>query len=148
MPATTVYYDGIRHASMAEAGYYIFLKSEEAKGYIDDLALQPRWDLYARGMKGEAVKIGHYTADFTFFDCREDRYKVVDVKGQVPHKTKSGKRVSGGKGWTAFMLRCKILKANYDIEVEVVAGKPYTELYQRVTGTKPKRKAKYVRRKR
>ena len=148
MPATRVFYDGIWHASMAEAGYYIYLKSEEGKGYISHLTLQPRWDMYARGMQGEAIKIGHYTADFMFYDHRVSEYKVIDVKGQIPHRNKSGNHVSGGRGWTAFMLRCKMVKANHGVEVEVVAGAEYTKLYQRVTGIAPKRKRRYVRGKR
>ena len=57
---------------------------------------------------------------------------VIDIKGQVPKTVilRNGrkKRTSGGKGWTAFRMRCKILEANYGIEVLVVEGKEYTKL--------------------
>jgi len=121
--------------SLAEAGYYVELLDRERKGDIRDIELQPSWDLYAASTIDEGVakiKIGRYTADFKYYCKSLEKVCVVDIKGQVP-KTKflrngRTKRVAGGKGWTAFRLRCKILEANYGIEVQVVEGEPYTKL--------------------
>lgn len=151
--STAVSYDGIRFASKAEAGFYIHLKAQEEKGNLSEIVTQPSWDLYACGHDNifdfrPQMKIGKYTADFTYLDHFLEQQVVVDIKGQIPHTKPNGKRVSGGQGWTAFRLRCKILKANYDIDVEVVAGKEYTELYNKTVGVSIARKTTYARRKR
>ena len=63
---------------------------------------------------------------------RQEEWVVVDIKGQVPktvtRRDGSKRRVAGGKGWTAFRLRCELLKANYGIDVQVIEGAPYTRM--------------------
>ena len=119
--------------SLAEAGYYTELLDREQKGEISDIILQPYWLLEAWGQEEQApVDIGKYTADFSYYDRVTNKTMVIDIKGQVPKTVilRNGrkKRTSGGKGWTAFRMRCKILEANYGIEVLVVEGKEYTKL--------------------
>lgn len=139
-------YKGINFDSKAEAGYFIYLLDQEKKGRISDIEMQPSWPLYAgelgADMMGVDIRewpnmipykpIGKYTADFRYLDLERDEFVVVDVKGQIPHtrtlRNGTKRRVSGGKGWTAFRLRCEILKANYGIDVVVVPGAEYTEL--------------------
>ena len=135
-------YKGIKFDSKAEAGFFIHLLDQEKKGLISDIEMQPSWPLYAAvlpdGTMGidaeecDIAKIGKYTADFRYLDLTRDEFIVVDVKGQVPGtrtlKNGTKKRTSGGQGWTAFRLRCTILKANYGIDVLVVPGAEYTQL--------------------
>ena len=119
--------------SLAEAGYYTELLDREQKGEISEIILQPSWRLEAWGQEEQApVDIGKYTADFSYYDRVTNKTMVIDIKGQVPKtivmKNGRKKRVSGGKGWTAFRMRCKILQANYGVVVEVIEGKEYTIL--------------------
>jgi very-short-patch-repair endonuclease len=113
------------------------------KGKIKDIVLQPSWDLFAHHVESECGrKIGKYTADFSYYDCVTNQTIVVDIKGQVPgvRTLRNGRKrhVSGGKGWTAFRLRCKIVEANYGIKVQVVAGAAYTKA-AKLAGAKPLR---------
>ena len=134
-------YKGIAFDSLAEAGYFIDLLGQEKEGLISDIELQPSWDLYAaapftleilENLTYPILKIGKYTADFRYLDLERDEFTVIDVKGQVPGtrtlKNGTKRRTSGGQGWTAFRLRCKILEANYGVIVQVVPGAVYTEL--------------------
>ena len=125
-------YKGIKFDSLAEAGYFIHLLDQEKKGLISDIELQPSWELFADGPPDGRIKIGKYTADFRYLDLERDEFTVIDVKGQVPGtrtlKNGTKRRTSGGQGWTAFRLRCKILEANYGVIVQVVPGAVYTEL--------------------
>jgi len=137
MSAKRVAYDGITFDSIAECGRYIELKDLESKGKIADVECHPSWKLLAFGFESECPReIGKYTADFRYLNIERGEIVVEDIKGQVPKTVtlRNGrkKRVSGGKGWTAFKLRCAILKANYGIEVQVVEGEPYTKLAKTV----------------
>lgn len=75
--------DGIEFASGREAKYYAELKLRERAGEVEAIQLQPPFELQpafvdAQGRKHRAI---NYVADFLFFDKREGRMKVVDVKG-------------------------------------------------------------------
>ena len=142
MPSRRVTYRGITYDSKAELGYHLELLDRQRQGLISEIELQPTWDLYAAAPTGptrvERSRVGKYTADYRYYDVEQAKYVVVDIKGQVP-KTVTGKngtkrRVAGGKGWTAFRLRCELLKANHGIEVQVVEGAPYTKLASRIVG--------------
>lgn len=140
MPAKKCSYKGITYDSKAEAGYHVELKAKKKRGEIGDIELQPTWDLFGVEFAdsldpteiARAVRVGKYTADFRYFDTRQKEWVVVDIKGQVPktvtRRDGSKRRVAGGKGWTAFRLRCELLKANYGIDVQVIEGAPYTRL--------------------
>mgnify|MGYP003109647440 FL=1 len=140
MPAKRCRYKGITYDSKAEAGYHVELKAKKKRGEIGDIELQPTWDLFGVEFAdsldptkiARAVRVGKYTADFRYFDKRQEEWVVVDIKGQVPktvtRRDGSKRRVAGGKGWTAFRLRCELLKANYGIDVQVIEGAPYTRM--------------------
>jgi hypothetical protein len=93
--------DGIRFDSKAEGNYYLALKDREAKGEVGGVELQKRFPIL--GPKGELVCT--YVADFAFWDHREDRFRIVDVKGV---ETKE------------FKLKRKMMRAFNGIEIEVV----------------------------
>jgi len=83
---TTV--DGITFASKAEARRYRELKMLEKAGQISDLQLQPKYRLLAasttgtiRGALRELPCVGHYIADFAYYDERIGQRIIEDVKG-------------------------------------------------------------------
>jgi len=92
--------DGITFDSKREAAFYAELKLRERAGEVCDVELQPRFPL----MVGSEV-IGSYRADFAFWDNRENRKRVVDVKGVEPR---------------GFRRTLKHVRAQYGVEVEIV----------------------------
>ena len=85
---TTV--DGIAFHSKREAARYLELKLLERAGEISDLVLQPRYPLMApltTGTIAGALRgkdypvIGHYVADFAYYDERIGERVIEDVKG-------------------------------------------------------------------
>ncbi len=92
--------DGITFDSKREAAYYAELKLRERAGEICDVELQPVFPLNV-----EHEVIGTYRADFRFWDNRENRRRVVDVKGVEPR---------------GFRRTLKHVRAQYGIEVEIV----------------------------
>ena len=90
---TTV--DGIRFASKRESTRYQDLKLLQIAGEIDDLELQPSFDLHVK-----RVKVCRYVADFRY--QQDGKVVVEDVKGaRLP----------------LFKLKAKMLKAEYGITV-------------------------------
>ena len=90
MPAKRCRYKGITYDSKAEAGYHVELKAKKKRGEIGDIELQPTWDLYGVEFAdsldpkeiARAVRVGKYTADFRYFDKRQEEWVVVDIKGK------------------------------------------------------------------
>jgi hypothetical protein len=80
---TTV--DGIVFHSQKEARRYQELKLLQKAGEIQDITLQPRYELSVTHwlMGGEVmeVSIGAYVADFRYIDRRAQAVVVEDVKG-------------------------------------------------------------------
>ena len=73
--------DGISFDSRAEAQYYMYLKSERAKGNVAEYTLQPVYELqecYKRGKR--KVQPITYKADF-LVTYKDGRQAVIDVKG-------------------------------------------------------------------
>lgn len=91
--------DGITFASKKEADRYRELKLLERAGEIKDLQMQVAFELipalyaeptekYTKGARKGEWKQGkcieravNYIADFVYFDLRDDRWIVEDVKG-------------------------------------------------------------------
>ena len=71
---TTV--DGYRFASKKEANRYQQLLWMHEANEIEDLQLQPRFDIEVNG-----VKVCKYYADFKYRDKRTGDYVIEDVKG-------------------------------------------------------------------
>lgn len=98
---TTV--DNIAFASKREARHYADLKLLERAGEITHLECQPVFKLIVND-----ILINTYTADFSYFDRRDRRLHVVDVKSKPTAEKRDFKRT------------CKLMKALYQIDVEVV----------------------------
>ncbi len=90
--------DGIMFDSKKEAIRYLELKRMEVAGIINDLQLQPRFDIVVND-----IFCGFYKADFAYYDDRDD-WIVEDVKGmRTP----------------VFNLKKKIVEALYGVEIKI-----------------------------
>lgn len=74
--------DGIEFDSKKEANRYKELKLLEKAGEIKDLELQKVFELIPSFKKnGKTYRKTTYKADFSYFDTKEGKYIVEDVKG-------------------------------------------------------------------
>lgn len=87
--------DGIKFDSMKEGRRYSQLKILEKAGQIQNLELQPKYDLMVNGSK-----VGFYKADFRYTE--NGKQVVEDVKGM---KT------------PIYNLKKKLIKAIYGIDI-------------------------------
>lgn len=97
--------DGHRFPSRREASRYEHLKLLQQAGEIRDLELQPKYPLIVTTPAGVKVEVGVYTADFRYF------------------KKGGGSVVEDAKGFrtnTAYLLRKRIVEAQYGIRIEEV----------------------------
>jgi len=93
--------DGFKFDSKAERDYYARLKLREKAGEVGGVELQRPFPL----LVGSGAVVGSYRADFAFWDHKEDRFRIIDVKGFDTPLSK----------W-----KRKHVRAQYGIEVEVV----------------------------
>ena len=70
-------------ASKKEANMYIILQSMQRKGEIEKLKLQPKFTLQEgfKNAKGKKHRPIRYYADFSFYDKKQKRFRVIDCKG-------------------------------------------------------------------
>lgn len=87
-------------ASRMEHIHYVKLKLMEKGGAISNVEHQVRFALVIN-----SKKVGHYVADFQFFDKHEQRFRIQDTKGVETD---------------ASRLRRKCAEAIYGMEVEIV----------------------------
>ena len=95
-------YLGIQFDSLKEMKRYQDLVLLERAGQIQDLELQPRYDLIVNGHK-----LGFYRGDFRYKDVATDRVVLEDVKSPVTRTA-------------VYMLKKKLVKAIYDVEITEV----------------------------
>ena len=77
-----VEYDGHKFDSNKEKNHYILLKQLEKLGLISDLKLQVKFELQPSfKYNGETIRKITYIADFVYYDLKENKIIVVDVKG-------------------------------------------------------------------
>jgi hypothetical protein len=101
--------DGIRFASKREARRFQELLLLERAGEITNLQLHPRYPIeITRLSNGEVTTIGHYTADFAYWDVWAKRQVIEDVK-------------SGPTKTTAYRLRKRLVEAQYDFQITEVS---------------------------
>jgi len=101
-----VVYDGIKFDSAKEGNYYLKLKIMQDSGLIRDLELQKKFILQ-KGftLNGKKRREISYVADFYYFDIKQDKWVVVDVKG---FKT------------DVYKLKKKLFESKYGIEIEEI----------------------------
>lgn len=102
------YVDNKRFDSKAEADHYLVLKDREARGEIKDLELQPKYPLYAHTPDGKKIKVGEYWGDFLYWDEREGKRVLADVKGVET---------------ALFRIKKKLCEANHGLEVTLVKSR-------------------------
>lgn len=74
--------DGITFDSKSEAKRYVKLKKMEKEGLIKNLELQPEYLIQPAFKKnGKSYRKISYRADFKYFDIKENKWVVEDVKG-------------------------------------------------------------------
>lgn len=103
-----VKYNGINFASQKEFKRYLYLLDQQAKGYIKDLVLQPRFELQEKfeknGVKYRAIT---YVADFQYFDTRLNKTIVEDTKGFKKEKV--------------FLLKQKMFEYRYkELNLQII----------------------------
>lgn len=91
--------DGIRFDSKAEAKRYTELKLMERGGAIQDLQLQPSFDLHSP----DGTKITTYRADFSYVEYGER--VIEDVKGVLT---------------PVYRIKRKWMKAEHGIEIKEI----------------------------
>jgi len=99
--AKAVVVDGMRFDSKREAARWRELKALENAGMIRTLERQVRIGLHAAG----AALVGHYVADFRYFDVEHGRSVVEDAKG---FKTET------------YRWKKRHVKAEYNIDIQEV----------------------------
>lgn len=98
--------DGIRFDSAKEGNYYLKLQLMQESGLIRDLELQKKFVLQ-KGFKlnGKTRREISYISDFYYFDIKQDKWVVVDIKG---FKT------------DVYKLKKKLFEYKYGIEIEEI----------------------------
>ena len=82
----TVCRKGHKHQSKREADACGVLDLLEHARKVKDIKYQPEFTLQEgfRGLNGKKVRPITYTADFSFYDKEQRKFRVVDVKGFSP----------------------------------------------------------------
>ena len=100
------YIDNIKFDSKKEANRYTELKLLEKAGLINNLVLQPQFELIPTVRKnGRTYRRTKYIADFMYFSVEEDKTIVEDVKG---YKT------------DVFRLKEKLFNYKFDYELRLI----------------------------
>lgn len=74
---------GIVFDSIKEMEWYIALSEDEKQGKIQDLKRQVPFVLQEgyTSLQGKKIRPITYKADYTFYDKKQGRYRVIDCKG-------------------------------------------------------------------
>src|SRR5216110_230606 len=92
-------YQGVRFDSQKEAKRYQELQWMQQAGLIQDLELQPRYDLIVNGHK-----LGFYRGDFRYKEVATDSVILEDVKSPATRTA-------------VYRLKKKLVKALYGVEI-------------------------------
>ena len=104
-----VVYDGIKFDSKKEGNYYLTLKYLEKAGIIKDLKLQKEYVLIDKfTLNGKTYRKTSYFADFTYFNTKDNKIHVVDVKSEITRKNE------------VYKLKKKLMAYKYNIEIEEI----------------------------
>ena len=104
-----VEYDGYTFDSIREKNYYIKLKLLEKAGLIRDLELQKEYLLQdSFKINNKTYRSIKYRADFVYYDNRDEKEHIVDIKGSKKILTKD------------FKIKQKLFAYKYKKEIEVI----------------------------
>lgn len=90
----------LKFDSNKELEYYLILKDREKRGEISELERQVTIEIQPSFVTpgGEKVQAIYYKADFFYYDCKDQRDHVVDVKGMKTDVYKLKKKLLAYKG--------------------------------------------------
>jgi hypothetical protein len=110
-------YKGINFDSLSEIGRYVQLEMLEKAGQVRNIETQVRYDCYA-WVDGEVCgkKVCFYKADF-----RYEMRRMLDKEWTTVVEDVKGRR--SGPAWTHFRLKAKLIKANYDLDIDIIDSK-------------------------
>ena len=104
-----VVYDSIKFDSIKEKNYYLTLKYLEKAGIIKDLELQKEYILIDKfTLNGKTYRKTSYFADFTYFNTKDNKTHVIDVKSEITRKN------------DVYKLKKKLMAYKYNIEIEEI----------------------------
>ena len=95
-----VEYDGHMFDSLLERDYYVHLKLRERLGEVYEVEMQRPYI-----MRHNGILLTTYKADFSFWDDRAKRNRVIDCKGVLTG---------------VFKLKAKMMFSFHGIDVEIV----------------------------
>lgn len=94
--------NGVKFDSQKEYEYWLVLQHREKNGEIENLRRQERYQIIP---KQEGERAAHYTADFAYYDRKQDKEVVIDVKSEYT------------KGLADYILRRKLMLFIHGIKV-------------------------------
>ena len=102
--------NGIKFDSIKESNRYSVLKTLEKSGRIKDLQLQKKFRLQDGFKKGnKTYRPIDYICDFYYFDTKENKYIVEDVKSKFTEKDK------------VFNIKRKLFEYKYkDLKISII----------------------------
>lgn len=102
--------NGIKFDSIKESNRYSVLKMLEKSGRIKDLQLQKKFRLQDGFKKGSKIyRPIDYICDFYYFDTKENKYIVEDVKSKFTEKDK------------VFNIKRKLFEYKYkDLKISII----------------------------
>lgn len=103
---TKVEYNGIKFDSVREMRHYQLLEYRQKIGEIKELKLQVPYELIPKyKMNDKTIRKTTYVADFVYYDNKDKKTHIIDVKG---FKTQT------------YKLKKKLFEYKYKIEIEEV----------------------------
>ena len=101
-----VEYNGIKFDSVREMRHYQLLEYRQKIGEIKELKLQVPYELIPKyKMNDKTIRKTTYVADFVYYDNKDKKTHIIDVKG---FKTQT------------YKLKKKLFEYKYKIEIEEV----------------------------
>lgn len=93
--AKKVFFDNITFDSKEEHLYYLQLKDLESQGLVSEIEVHKPFELIPKyeTRKGDKIRAMNYVADFVYLDIKENRYRVVDIKGFEEEHFKLKKKI-------------------------------------------------------
>lgn len=106
---TKVEYNGIKFDSVKEMKHYQLLEYRQKIGEIKELKLQVPYELIPKyKMNDKTIRKCVYIADFVYYDTRDNKTHVIDVKSSFTRKNE------------VYRIKKKLFEYKYGIEIEEV----------------------------
>lgn len=106
---TKVEYNGIKFDSVKEMKHYQLLEYQKKIGEIKELKLQVPYELIPTyKINGKTIRKTTYVADFVYYDTRDNKTHIIDVKSSFTRKNE------------VYRIKKKLFEYRYGIEIEEV----------------------------